>query len=1197
MEPEELTILQECCRDQAAFNRLQQLFLKQKARHQQVESLLASAYQQNKAQSAQIHQLEQALQESEDRFQALSQTCFEGIVMHEHGKVLEANQKVADILGCDLSEILHHNALQFIAPECQELVLTYMQSGYEKAYEAIGIRKDGSRFFGELEAKVTSYQGRLVRVVAVRDITERKEAEEILHQSESRIQALLNGLPDLILRISREGVFLDCNTNRDQDLIMPREQMLGQKVSVVLPSAIAQQAMTLIEQAIQTGQLQIFEYKIPINQILRDFEARIVAHGDREVLVIVREITERNRARAALQQREEQLRLALESAQMGTWDHNLLTGTLILSKRCEQLFGLAPGTFRGTYKSFLKRVHLEDRKFMRQEIARIVAMGGDHNIEYRIVRPDGSIRWLAAKGRVFFDEQGQATRLTGIIMDVTERKQAERQLQQQAERNRLLGSVALSIRRSLDLKTILATTVTEVRQFLQTDRILIYQFEERAGTLVAESVAPEWNLDVSRELHSTWIYTQPYPLQQTQLRILNDASQVRANPGYVELLAQLQVKAKLVVPILQTNTCDAVQAASTQAPCDRLWGVLVAHHCSSPRQWQNFETDLLEKLATQVAIAIQQAQLFSQVHQQAARERLLNEISRAVSSSFDPEEILQEIVKQTGECFGVDRVIIFSLNSEVGQVLNEWRAKDSVVSMLHFRLPRPDWPDWHRFTATTASQRMFHAPHCAYLPASPAWIAQTQVASIRSVLSVPILIRGELFGGLSLHTTTTCRSFSEDEIQLLERISDQAAIALYKARSYEHLEQLVQARTQELEAEKLLSEAANRAKSEFLANMSHELRTPLNAIIGLSQLLEQEIFGGLTPKQKEYVACIQGSGQHLLALINDILDLSKIEAGREEIAPALLSIQEICTYCLRSLQESAAEKGLQLACRIQTQTDTFVADERRLKQMLLNLLTNAVKFTPAGSVALIVESEAQGISFTVADTGIGISSEQLPLLFQPFVQLDSQLNRQYEGTGLGLALTRKLARLHGGDVTVRSSSGQGSQFTLYLPEIPAVPVQTQWPEVCTSQSEADYNLQLQRSLTPRCVATPVKPSQRILIVEDDIRSGLLLQDYFQANGYQTKWMKDGTNFMERVLSFQPDLILLDIQLPNQITGLDLLNSVRHHPATHKVPVVVVTAMAMRGDREQFLAFGANDYLSKPLSIVQLESIVLQYLQG
>ncbi len=386
--------------------------------------------------------------------------------------------------------------------------------------------------------------------------------------------------------------------------------------------------------------------------------------------------------------------------------------------------------------------------------------------------------------------------------------------------------------------------------------------------------------------------------------------------------------------------------------------------------------------------------------------------------------------------------------------------------------------------------------------------------------------------------------------------------------------------TQLVEA-KDAAEAGSRAKSEFLATISHELRTPLNAILGLSGLMGQEIFGSLNEKQKEYVTCIQSSGEHLLALINDLLDLSKVEAGKEQLTFMPLNIQELCEYCLAMVREQAYEQGLKINLRIDPQAQICIADERRCKQMLLNLLSNAVKFTLVGEVSLIVRKLPQGIAFIVEDTGIGIAAQKLPLLFEPFRQLDSGLNRQFPGTGLGLALTRSLAKLHGGDVTVESELGKGSSFTLYLPDLPS-------EELLFSASPEDSQkiAGLSCSLTGR---------SRILLVEHDERSAMLLKDYLEVIGHKVEHLTNTTDFLKLVRSCKPDLILMDVNLRGSYTGFELLAALRLESDTKKIRVVMVTALAMAGDRERCLEAGADDYLSKPIGIAQLEAILMRYL--
>lgn len=252
--------------------------------------------------------------------------------------------------------------------------------------------------------------------------------------------------------------------------------------------------------------------------------------------------------------------------------------------------------------------------------------------------------------------------------------------------------------------------------------------------------------------------------------------------------------------------------------------------------------------------------------------------------------------------------------------------------------------------------------------------------------------------------------------------------------SEERLEELIKQRTEELETAKLFAEAANRAKSQFIANMNHELRTPLTAIIGFSSILLEKIFGPLNNKQEEYIKGIHKCGYQQLDLINDLLDLAKIEAGREELDMIMLSVERICQECLTVIREQAIIRGLQLLLEISPDVTTCYADERRLKQILLNLLSNAVKFTDSGCVTLKVDKSSGFINFAVIDTGIGIAPEDAEKLFQTFQQVGSDRIRQRQGTGLGLALSRNLARLHGGDITFTSVLGGGSNFTLLLPE-------------------------------------------------------------------------------------------------------------------------------------------------------------------
>jgi len=730
---------------------------------------------------------------------------------------------------------------------------------------------------------------------------------------------------------------------------------------------------------------------------------------------------EKRQAEAALQESEERFRRLANNALDIIYRYRVspTRGLEYVSPAVTAITGYTPQEYYADPKLGFKISYEDDRRVLQQWV---IGEGMTQPTVLRLVRKDGAMIWTEHSNVAIYDEAGNLIAIEGIARNVTKRKQAEIQLQQQLLSDRLLGAIALRIRQSLNLDEILNTTVEEVRQFLQTDRVMLYRSDTKdSGLLVAESVAASWMLDPAIKSHRTWLPETQAECERGHIQIINDINQADLAPSSVELLTRLQVKAKLVVPIFEDS---------------HMWGLLAVHQCSKARQWQQTEIDLLEKLGTQVAIAINQAQLFDQVQQQATREQLLNHIIQALNSSLDPQHILQAIVNLVGEGFGVDRVTIFSINAEQIRFLNEWRASNQVVSMLDSIINITKCIYLLDPTSNFSFYRVCHAPNYAEIPLTLTQRERLQHSQVISALRVPIFIRNQLFGGLSLQTTTAYRTFTKEEIHLIQRIADQAAIALYNAQSYECLDQLVKERTEELEQEKLISEAANRAKSEFLTNMSHELRTPLTSILGLSQVLLEQIFGLLNERQQEYIASMYSSGEHLLALINDLLDLSRIEAGKEEITLEILQVEQVCSACISLIQERANSRGLELLLAISPDVTTCVADGRRLKQILFNLLSNAVKFTEIGSVTLRVNQTKDTIMFSVIDTGIGISEADKSYLFQPFRQLNSSLARNYQGTGLGLALARNLARLHGGDITLESELGRGSCFTLCLPKSP-----------------------------------------------------------------------------------------------------------------------------------------------------------------
>lgn len=432
------------------------------------------------------------------------------------------------------------------------------------------------------------------------------------------------------------------------------------------------------------------------------------------------------------------------------------------------------------------------------------------------------------------------------------------------------------------------------------------------------------------------------------------------------------------------------------------------------------------------------------------------------------------------------------------------------------------------------------------------------------------------------------------EIGLLTAIADITANALYRASLFEALQrsnaelvneqallaQRVAERTAELSHANAELARAARLKDEFLASMSHELRTPLNTILGMGEVLREQVYGELNEQQLTSLRYIDESGQHLLALITDILDLSKIEAGKLELDVQLVAVDIVCQSSLQLIKQQAQKKHIKVLTKSDNAITMLQADQRRLKQILVNLLSNAVKFTPEqGQVGLEVtgNKEENRVHFTVWDTGIGISAENMTHLFQPFVQLDSKLSRQYEGTGLGLSLVSRLAEMHGGGIAVESEVGKGSRFTVSLPW------NTLENEFQTDQGEAAW-----LSLPSTVIHHAIPPL--ILLAEDNVTNILTLQQYLQIRGYQVIVARNGAEAVKRTFEQRPDLVLMDIQMP-LMDGLEATRQIRSKAEIASTPIIAVTALAMPGDRERCLEAGVNEYLTKPINFTQLIKVI------
>ena len=462
-----------------------------------------------------------------------------------------------------------------------------------------------------------------------------------------------------------------------------------------------------------------------------------------------------------------------------------------------------------------------------------------------------------------------------------------------------------------------------------------------------------------------------------------------------------------------------------------------------------------------------------------------------------------------------------------------------------------------------------------------------------SLLFVPLITGGKIIGFLSVEKYSP-QAYTSDDLALFSGIANQVALTLQMIDLLETLEQRVLERTRELEIQGAELAKANRMKDEFLANMSHELRTPLNGILGLSEILEDQVYGSLSDKQLEYVTAIRESGRHLLELINDILDLTKISAGMLDFKLDTVDVQKICESSLRMVKERSAKNRITLEFERQENITVIKVDEKRMKQVLVNLLTNAVKFTPPeGKVGLKTMREGNVFKFAIWDTGIGIPPEKQSIIFDPFVQIDSSLARRHEGAGLGLSLCKKLVEMHNGTISVQSEIDKGSVFTIQIPIGFTEEELREYPRGLYEYEEVRI-----KTKTPKEAKDDLKRQTTkmglILAVEDNRTNMQIIYDFLTQAGYEVTPTMDGEEAWNKLQTSKPDLMLLDIQIP-KIDGLTLLKKIRADERLSKLPVIAVTALAMEADREQCLKAGANEYLSKPIQMKTLLATINRML--
>lgn len=441
--------------------------------------------------------------------------------------------------------------------------------------------------------------------------------------------------------------------------------------------------------------------------------------------------------------------------------------------------------------------------------------------------------------------------------------------------------------------------------------------------------------------------------------------------------------------------------------------------------------------------------------------------------------------------------------------------------------------------------------------------------------------RGDLDGTIPIHGNDEAGEL----LQALKTMQDSVATSQERLKQEQsQLAERVERRTRALNIANAELARAAKTKDMFLATMSHELRTPLTTIMGLTEMLQDQLYGPVNSGQGRSLATIQESSRHLLTLINDILDVAKVESGKMVLKWDYLPVDQLAEASLRMVRQPANSKHHQLKQHIDPAIQLIHGDGRRLKQLLVNLLGNAIKFTPeGGTIGLDISArdDNRAIEICVWDNGIGIEQEQQSHLFEPFVQLDNDSTRRYSGTGLGLTLVKRMTELHGGQVGVESTPGVGSRFTITLP----------W----TPEDNAAHQHKLPQEQTSNATLQPeVLAEKTVLVTEDNPANRSMVSDFLELQGFRVISASSGTEALKLAYQNLPDIILMDIQL-SDMDGLEVTRQLRKHPLLAKTPIIALTALAMPGDRERCLEAGMDDYMSKPAGLKEIYQRLLNHL--
>ena len=888
-----------------------------------------------------------------------------------------------------------------------------------------------------------------------------------------------------------------------------------------------------------------------------------------------------------LENSQEQLNLALKSAQIGVWSWDIANDQFDWDEQTYQLFGLTPETFVATSEAILARLHPDDRGLLAQSLSRAINEGVEHDLEYRIIWNDGSIRYLACRGKAFFNEAGKATHMSGVVLDITDRKQSEAKriqliqeqtarLEAEADQQRaaFLAQVSATLASSLDYESTLTSVANlVVPYFADWCSVNLLQDNQAINQVAVAHRDPE-KVKLAWELYQR--YPRDFDVSEGVAKVLrtglaemvteiSDAALAEAiqDPEHLRILRELGLKSCIILPLMAR---------------ERIFGAISFVTAESERRYSIADLSLAEDVAHRAAIAIDNARLYQEAQQaqtkaEQALERIarLQSITAALSESLTPAQVSEVIVEQSMAALGASSALVALLNENkteleivraVGynqDLLDTWRhfAIDSPFPLAEaVRTKQPIW-------AQSRQNQIARYPHLVEIYAQ---------YDIDPWISIPLMVEGWAVGGITLGFPQPQLLSGEDQAFILA-VAQQCAQAIARAHLYEAERTARNA-----------AESANRIKDEFLAVLSHELRTPLNPILGWTKLMRTRKLDQLTSDRA--LETIERNAKLQTQLIEDLLDVSRILQGKLNLNFYPINLVSVIEAAIETVRLSAQAKSIEIQTILESGVGQVLGDANRLQQVIWNILSNAIKFTPTGGqVKIKLEQVGLQVQICITDTGKGIVPEFLAYVFDYFRQADSATTRKFGGLGLGLAIVRHLVELHGGTVQAESlGEGQGATFTIRLP--------------CLQDESKGIKDAKDNSSLLADQSSPLAGLQ-ILVVDDDADMREFLSFMLEQYGATVITVTSAIAALTALSQSQPNLIISDIGMP-EMDGYMLMRQVRSLKPEQggRIPAIALTAYAGEMDQQQAIAVGFQQHISKPVDPEELvKAIALLNLLG